>query len=335
MLGVSYRLASSCISSGRQAYVRLQQLQFRGQQRLLSSTPGVLPAGKYKGMAFEDVYAKQPRYCSWVLTRGEALGDTYAEFLAFLRAKPRVEAPRDEPPAAPATPRAAPAVVAQMARQDPVNQPNHEDFQAQSHQNAQSSSSYHDSHSGRGDARVGFGKYKDLTYEELLSNDPEFCSWVRRRASEAGADVSPAFRALAAYLAGVELPQKTGFSRASKSLPRQEFNNRFQQYPPTAWNAQSQSSGDPTRVNDAVATERPQMNHRPKKTGTLMSGCWPLTFGKKHNGTTFAQVLRDDTPYCDFVVNTVLQADDKVNPDMLAFSVYILYQALEQQAASE
>lgn len=213
-------------------------------------------------MAFEDVYAKQPRYCSWLLTRsGKALGDPYAEFLAFLRAKPRVEAPQDEPPAAPATPRAAPAVVAQMARREPVNQPNHEEFQAKSHQNAQSSSSYHDSHSGHGDARVGFGKYKDLTYEELLSKDPEFCSWVRRIASEAGADVSPAFRALAAHLAGVELPQKTGFSRASKSLPRQEFNNRFQQYPPTA----SQSSSDPSRMNDAVATERPQMNQQPKK----------------------------------------------------------------------
>lgn len=50
---------------------------------------------------------------------------------------------------------------------------------------------------GRAASKVGFGKYKDLTYASLLSNDPKYCEWVLRAAAE---DSLPSMIALKEWL---------------------------------------------------------------------------------------------------------------------------------------
>merc|ERR1712216_290656 len=36
----------------------------------------------------------------------------------------------------------------------------------------------------RAATKVGFGKYKDLTFADLLGKDPKYCEWVLRAAAE-------------------------------------------------------------------------------------------------------------------------------------------------------
>eukprot|EP00933_Yihiella_yeosuensis_P060824 TRINITY_DN63626_c0_g1_i1.p1 TRINITY_DN63626_c0_g1~~TRINITY_DN63626_c0_g1_i1.p1 ORF type:complete len:282 (-),score=44.42 TRINITY_DN63626_c0_g1_i1:98-943(-) len=161
---------------------------------------------------------------------------------------------------------------------------------------------------GQGDERVGFGRHKDSTYKDAVLSDPDYCRWVKQEVnSEAGAESSPEMKAFAAFLEGVDLPASTSPGRSSRFPQRSSY--------------QSGGSSSSRGSSGGGSYERP---------GTLIAGAWPVTFGK-YNGSTFAEVLQKDTAYCEYVVNLVMQKEEQVSAEMLAFTVYVQHQALSQQ----
>ncbi|CAJ1373518.1 unnamed protein product [Effrenium voratum] len=157
------------------------------------------------------------------------------------------------------------------------------------------------------DEPVGFGKHAELTYAEVVRVQPQYCSWAKGKYEEMQAkepgQMSPAFKAFGEYLQGVDLPT------SSKRFGKSQDCERTDRYP---------ERGAP---RSSLASDQ-----------KLASGGWQVSFGK-HLGITFDEVYRKDPQFCEFVVNAVLNDDQKVNPGMLALAVYVQHKVLEQHAS--
>jgi len=257
--------------------------------RCFAGSSGLLPGGKHRGLTFEDCYAKDPSYCSWLLKRGDEMGPAYADFMAFLRSRTMVQS--EEPSHNSGSMFAGHAAVHDLA---PPRGGNPTDE--------------------LGDDLVGFGKYRALSYRDVVSQDSEYCRWVKQHyASEAGADAAPAFKQFASYLEGCELPAEVG--RQRQSPPSRS---------PSRANVGMASFG--AKPASFGATPRPGR----EKPGSLVDGQWPVTFGNKYKDWTFAEVLKKDKEYCEYVVNLVLNKEEQVSVDMLAFTVFVQHQAFVQ-----
>eukprot|EP00931_Biecheleriopsis_adriatica_P007984 TRINITY_DN109224_c0_g1_i1.p1 TRINITY_DN109224_c0_g1~~TRINITY_DN109224_c0_g1_i1.p1 ORF type:complete len:304 (+),score=69.54 TRINITY_DN109224_c0_g1_i1:24-914(+) len=269
-------------------------------QRVFSTAggDGVLRVGKLKGMKFEDCYATDPSYCSWILKRGEELPAGYSEFLAFLRAK--TQAASDAPPSS-----------GMFAGHAAV------------HDVASGEQSSRQPVGGLSEELLGFGKYKASTYAEVISQDPRYCQWVREHnRSEAGKEASPAFKAFGNYLEGIDLPEGEGgrFRGGAHAAP-----------PPAAAPSPSPSAAPGRYRSGGAAFAASSSGARPgrEKPGPLVDGKWPVTFGGKYKDWTFAEVLQKDKEYCEYIVNLVLAKEEQVSADMLAFTVYVQHQAMQ------
>mmetsp|Transcript_23084 Transcript_23084/g.41710 ORF Transcript_23084/g.41710 Transcript_23084/m.41710 type:complete len:284 (+) Transcript_23084:33-884(+) len=259
--------------------------------RGLSSGSGVMQGGKHKGLTFEDCYAKDPSYCTWLLKRGDEMPPAYSEFIAFLRSR--------------------------TMAQDPEPQDNSGSMFA-GHASVQgvSSTAGGNPTDELGDELVGFGKYRSSSYREVVNLDSEYCRWIKQHyASEAGVEASPSFKKFASYLEGVELPPEA--ARQRSAAVRSQASSSY---------SRNASTGAGMAVSGA--TQSPRSGR--EKPGSLVNGQWPITFGNKYKDWTFAEVLNKDREYCEYVVNLVLNKEEQVHSDMLAFTVYVQHQAFAQ-----
>jgi len=256
---------------------------FAGASR---SSSGIVEAGKLKGLSFEDALARDAQYCSWVLKRGDEMGDRYADFLAFLRSRTRAE---------PEETSSRSTYAGHTVTSDAV-----------SAQGGESGS----------DRSVGFGKHSDRSYSEMVKEEPDYCRWALDKVRKDSDNASPAMRAFASYLEGVELPQGSKYSRGgsgqSGGSPKRRESG--------GWSGTSSYGGG------AGAGGRTEGFPSKEKPGMLAEGSWPVTFGK-YKDSTFAEVFERDPKYCEWLVNSILVKKESVSAEQLAMTVYVMHRA--------
>lgn len=262
---------------------------FAGASR---SSSGIVEAGKLKGKSFEDALAQDAQYCSWVLKRGDEMGDRYTDFLAFLRA--RTQADPEE--ASSRSSYAGHAVTSD----------------AVSAQGEESGS----------DELVGFGKHRDMSYTEMVKTEPDYCRWALDKTRNDPDNASPAMKAFASYLEGVELPKgkypPKGGSRQSGGYAKPRESG--------GWSGTSSYGGGAGAGSYGGGAGAGRTYPDKNKPGILAEGAWPVTFGK-HQGKTFAQVFEQDTKYCEWLVNSILVKTESVSAEQLAMTVYVMHRA--------
>lgn len=261
---------------------------------------GVVEAGKLKGLSFEDALAQDASYCSWVLKRGDEMGERYADFLAFLRSRTH-EAPKETTSQ---SPYAGHAVAQDMALGDS---------------------------SAESGALVGFGKHRDMTYGEMVKQEPDYCRWALEKFRKDADEASPAMRAFCTYLEGVELPRGRRQGGGGGWSGTSSYGGGGKSSYGGGGNS-SYGGGNSSYGGGAGAGNKFQGRPGKERPGMLVDGAWPVTFGTKHQGSTFAEVFQQDPSYCEWVVNSVLQKNESVSAEMLAFAVYIQHQAFTQQS---
>merc|ERR1719162_2025035 len=133
-----------------------------------------------------------------------------------------------------------------------------------------------------GQRPVGFGKHREMTYQEALSQEPDYCDWVMQASQ--GPEPSPAILEFAQWLQEQGLPSVGGGTPA----------NGFDLGPggaPSAW-----GSGPP-----AVGASG---NSEQRRVG----------FGK-HRDMTYQEALSQEPDYCDWV----MQASQGPDPSPAIF----------------
>eukprot|EP00445_Apocalathium_hangoei_P057463 CAMPEP_0204094244 /NCGR_PEP_ID=MMETSP0360-20130528/190831_1 /ASSEMBLY_ACC=CAM_ASM_000342 /TAXON_ID=268821 /ORGANISM="Scrippsiella Hangoei, Strain SHTV-5" /LENGTH=460 /DNA_ID=CAMNT_0051043553 /DNA_START=32 /DNA_END=1410 /DNA_ORIENTATION=+ len=175
-----------------------------------------------------------------------------------------------------------------------------------------------------GTTYVSFGQHKDLTYEQVFSQDPGFCQWVVDTAASGKA--LPALLQLAAWLQGQGLQSRrspakdlstpTGSSKlccgtySGKTFVEVlEIDPEYCDYILKAEIPDTESEQGRTFVAFAKWLKTQvllPLESGPTGTAILSSG--------KHNGKSYEEVLREDPPYCSWVVSQEKSPDGEI-PD--------------------
>merc|ERR1712107_440117 len=105
--------------------------------------------GKLRGLSFSEALAQDPRYCEWIkkeATKDDA-GENLRAFAAFIKSQAvvRDDVQQKRQPARPATDAAEEPSIAS------------------------------------GQLKLNFGKYSDLSFEEVYATDSNYCDWLVRR----------------------------------------------------------------------------------------------------------------------------------------------------------
>ncbi|CAK0847418.1 unnamed protein product [Prorocentrum cordatum] len=142
-----------------------------------------------------------------------------------------------------------------------------------------------------GQRLVGFGKHRDLTYQEALSQDPQYCDWVMRESKSS--DATPMLMDDFAHWLEQNVPSAGGGAPA----------NGFDQG----------SASDPSGWLPAV---EPSGDSNPK-----------VGFGK-HKHLTYEEALVMDKRYCQWVVTFMESKEDPI-PTMVEFAKWLRERGIE------
>jgi len=165
---------------------------------------------------------------------------------------------------------------------------------------------------------VGFGKYRGRTVRDVLRADTKYCSWVLTEAKRNPTRCTAEFTAFAIYLRGQGIQQQQGGPDhvSDERQSEDSFWRRPSDEPTVA--SMVQASNDETPSYDASAD--------------LASGQWKVTFGQKHVGSSFAEVLETDAEYCDYVIGQVLHSTMPpavwIDFKVLSFVAYVQHMQL-------
>jgi len=149
------------------------------------------------------------------------------------------------------------------------------------------------------DSLVGFGKFANLSYEELLEEDPRYCQWILHESTRD--DPSPAMRDLRKWLGQQEVGPRTMSFGKYKGLTFEEVLREDPDY--AKWVVgKVEKSSDPSDNLRAfarwVGEQSQALDDEPQAVdvdgGTLRCG--------KHKGSSFKAVLDQDPSYCDWVL---------------------------------
>jgi len=143
---------------------------------------------------------------------------------------------------------------------------------------------------GSGQRLVGFGKHRDLTYQEALSQEPDYCDWVTRQSKSS--DASPMVMEFAHWL-------EQNVPSAGGGAPANGFDLG--------------SSSDPSGWLPAV---EPSGDSNPK-----------VGFGK-HKHLTYEEALVMDKRYCQWVVTFMESKEDPI-PTMVEFAKWLRERGIE------
>jgi hypothetical protein len=196
-----------------------------------SATPGdsLVGFGEHRDKTYDQLLREDPGYCSWVLQR-------YGE---------------DEQPSP------SLSLLAEWLK----------------FQGFEDSADASTPSAGTGESLVGFGQHRDMTYEDAMTMEPDYCEWVLRTYEEDD-DPKPALVAFAEWL------QSEGFE------------------------VRSQDDGDESAPHH----------------GRLRVG-----FGK-HRDLTYEEIVTEDPDYCDWIIRTYEE-----DPDEAGFALRNLAQWLLEQ----
>jgi len=166
---------------------------------------------------------------------------------------------------------------------------------------------------------VNFGKYRGSTYEHVLSEDPQYCEWVVRKA-ESG-DGFDAMNIFATFLrnSGVAAKASDG---GSKFYPNSSPKS-FAQY---GGSERSGSFGGSYTRGGGAFSESSEGGP------SVSSGTLRVAFGK-HKGLTFAELYANEREYCDWIIrkfiNEPQQGKGHANSWMLV--AYVQYRQLQRE----
>jgi len=165
---------------------------------------------------------------------------------------------------------------------------------------------------------LGFGKYRGRTFRNVLDADVKYCNWVVMEASRNPTRCSAGFIAFVNYLRAQGIQQQHGGPErvADERQPKDSF-----------W---SQPRDEPNATNIAQGSHDDTL--RDNTSTDLASGQWKVTFGEKHVGSSFAEVLATDAAYCDFMIGQVLHSTmppaDWIDSKVLSFVAYVQHMRL-------
>jgi len=165
---------------------------------------------------------------------------------------------------------------------------------------------------------IGFGKHRGRTFGDVFHAEPNYCSWVLQEAKRSQTRCSTEFVAFATYIRGQGIHQQQGGPENSldERQPENSFWCRPSDEPKVA--SMVQGNGEETPDDDASAD--------------LASGQWKVTFGDKHVGLSFAEVLDTDAAYCNFVTSQVLHSTMPpatwIDSKVLIFVTYVQHMRL-------
>jgi len=165
---------------------------------------------------------------------------------------------------------------------------------------------------------IGFGKHRGRTFGDVFHAEPNYCSWVLQEAKRSQTRCSTEFVAFATYIRGQGIHQQQGGPENSldERQPENSFWCRPSDEPKVA--SMVQGNGEETPDDDASAD--------------LASGQWKVTFGDKHVGLSFAEVLETDAAYCNFVTSQVLHSTMPpatwIDSKVLSFVTYFQHMRL-------
>jgi hypothetical protein len=153
-------------------------------------------------------------------------------------------------------------------------------------------------------AKLGFGKHRGRTFRDVFHSYPDYCSWILNEAKRNPTRCSAEFVAFATYLRD---------DGSQHQYDRRQPEDRF-------WRRSKDKQGSCAEtLYDDDSTD-------------LASGQWKVTFGEKHVGLSFAEVLAMDADYCDFVIGQVLHSTIPhaawIDSKVLSFVAYVQHTRL-------
>lgn len=171
---------------------------------------------------------------------------------------------------------------------------------------------------------IGFGKHRGRTFGDVLRADPKYCNWVLTEAKRKPASCSGAFSAFVNFLHGQGIQvQQGGPEHVDERQPEDSFWQRPSDEPKVASTVQESCNEMPR--GDASADLA-------SGSADLASGQWKVTFGEKHVGVSFQEVLATDAAYCDFVIGQVLHSMTPpaawIDSQVLSFVAYVQHMRL-------
>jgi len=258
-----------------------RQTPLMSQSRLAATGQSqVLEVGKFKGLSYSECWAQQPEYCRWLLSRSEKMGEDYRSFIDFLKAQDGIESADGGDDASTGSGFAS---YGQGTGRDP----NISTWQPRD------SAPHPTGHAVSGSSILSFGKHRGRTFQEVLSEHPDYGEWMLKKAdSKSSEDDRPPSENMQAF---VDFVRGTG-----KSTP-------VRAYTPARHEYDSHPGHE------------------------LSSGKWNIKFGSKHPGRSFEEVYAADRNYCEFMTSQVLSSDKGSSKDVLAFVIYVLHRKAQEQ----
>mmetsp|Transcript_67201 Transcript_67201/g.160999 ORF Transcript_67201/g.160999 Transcript_67201/m.160999 type:complete len:447 (-) Transcript_67201:119-1459(-) len=329
-----YRASTCCV--GAQQLVRARTVSTR-----TFDVSATVPAGKFKGLSYEDVMRDHTYYCKWLVGQGHMDGGPLKDFADYLRHSQGGPLPSGSP------------------------------GQSFSSPYGGRTPSYHPGGASKGlsEGLMGsevlrFGKHKGKTFQEVAAEDSSYCSFVLRSKEESGNQNLLRF---AQYLEAhqgqpqSQLPGGSGGGRSTAFQPSasssafqvssavpsgsevlkfgkhrgktfEEIYEEDQQYADWAVrNANQGSNGNLTVFASFVKARRQEGSDSNQSAGTVSHTVLNDTvhFGK-HRGKTFAEVCEEDPLYCEWVLKSQSTTE---NPHLQNFARYI--QALARDGPVE
>eukprot|EP00928_Gymnodinium_smaydae_P037825 TRINITY_DN2620_c0_g1_i1.p1 TRINITY_DN2620_c0_g1~~TRINITY_DN2620_c0_g1_i1.p1 ORF type:complete len:404 (+),score=50.74 TRINITY_DN2620_c0_g1_i1:39-1250(+) len=183
--------------------------------------------------------------------------------------------------------------------------------------------------------KVGFGKYKDLTYAEALAKDPEYCKWLLGKFQQEHPSEKPSPIALAPFMDWLQTAGSCAVPAASRSASTASVaptaaSPRRPWTPPAAAVA---------RHPPARGPPAPGATADPAAAALGISGSLRVGFGT-HAHMTYEEVLQRVPQYCDWLVDAVMKPRERPHGahsvPSLQLALYCLGARLAQaEAAAE
>lgn len=250
------------------------------QSRLAATAQSqLLEVGKFKGLSYSECWAQHPDYCRWLLSRSEKMGEDYRSFINFLKEQDGIESADGADDTSTSSGFASHGL-------DTGQDPSISTWQPRD-------SAHPTGHADSGSSIVSFGKHRGRTFQEVLSEHPDYCQWVLKKAdSKSPEDDRPPSESMQAFLDYVRGAGKLASVRAPAPA-RHEYDS--------------------------------QPGHE------LCSGKWSIKFGNKYAGRSFEEVYAADRQYCEYMTSQVLNSDRSSSKDVQAFVIYVLHRKAQEQ----
>jgi len=213
-------------------------------------------------------------------------------------------------------------------------------------------------HATDGGQTLRSGKYAGYTFDEVLSQDPGYCNWVKTKAQQMQTDDFKDFAAFllagTAEFAGgdrgddadggdtvLEFGRMRGktFGEVARSDPK--YCAWFLKSAESAQDGSRERSAncvafiDFLRARGPIASEsrRPRWQADAAQEGELASGLWEVAFGK-HMGHQFKEVYETDTQYCIWMLEAAMHGECVISWEQATFLLYVQHRLLQERGGA-